>query len=372
MKAVVAALVLVVGAAVVLWYGNTLNSWVLGGLIGGLAALLLSIPISLTIFSFLSRHHDQRSGAHEEYEPTYEYPEVPERVARSLYVVEEDRPRPRPEIWGEEDEWYEDERDEEDFYGRTQGARRPPVQAQPRLPAPNQQRPVPKLPAPQQSTLNPRQLSPTTRQLSERNTLNPRQLPAREKEITSRRPTQQRMNYPGHPGYQPETQQQSQIRSQALRTARLEAARQREEDEIEEFPSQRSRRSPGARASRTLSEQSYDKQEISQRAQQGAKQYPRRPRRIVDSTPSQNGESQFLSPAGESTTQRSLQRQQFEPETDFVNPPLTNGNIKKPLVRRAPYMYEDDPLRQELSQQVEGPITRRSSRNLNRHQEEDR
>src|SRR5579883_2741446 len=58
MKAVATALVLIVGAAVVLWYANTLNSWVLGGLIGGLAALLISIPISLTLFSYLSRRHD--------------------------------------------------------------------------------------------------------------------------------------------------------------------------------------------------------------------------------------------------------------------------------------------------------------------------
>src|SRR5579884_2051988 len=106
MKAVATALVLIAGAAVVLWYGNTLNSWVLGGLIGGLAALLLSIPISLTIFSFLSRHHDQRAKTvEEEYE--YEYPEVPQRVARSVYVVEEGRPR--REVWGEEEEWYEEE-----------------------------------------------------------------------------------------------------------------------------------------------------------------------------------------------------------------------------------------------------------------------
>ena len=365
MKAVAAALVLVVGAAVVLWYGNTLNSWVLGGLIGGLAALLLSIPISLTIFSFLSRHHDQRSRSHEAYEPVYEYPEVPERVARSVYVVDEDRPR--PEIWGEEDEWYQDE--EEEFYDRTQSARRSPAQPQPRLPAPNQQRPVPRLPAPQ-SVNSTRQLSQTTRHLPERNTLNPKQVPAREKEITTRRPTQQRMNYAGHPGYQPETQQQSQMRSQALRTARLEAARQRGEDDREESSSYRPKRSPGIRSSRSLSNQQYDEQEISQRTQQGAKQYPRRPRRIVDK--SQDDESQFLSQTGESTTRQSLQRQQTEPETDFLNPPLTNGNLKKPLVRRAPYMYEDDPLRQELSQQVEGPITRRSSRNLARHQEEDR
>jgi hypothetical protein len=126
------------------------------------------------------------------------------------------------------------------------------------------------------------------------------------------------------------------------------------------------------RSSRTLSGQSYDEQDVSQRPPQGAKQYPRRPRRIVDATPSQSDESELLSQAGESTTRQPSRRQQFEPETDFLNPPLTNGNIKKPLVRRAPYMYEDDPLRQELSQQVEGPITRRSSRNLNRHREEDR
>jgi len=63
MRAAAVALVLIVGAAVVLWYGNTLNSWVLGGLIGGLAALLLSIPISLTLFSYLSRRHEEQLQA---------------------------------------------------------------------------------------------------------------------------------------------------------------------------------------------------------------------------------------------------------------------------------------------------------------------
>src|SRR5438094_10630512 len=63
MRAAAVALVLIVGAAVVLWYGNTLNSLVLGGLIGGLAALLVSIPISLTLFSYLSRRHDEQLKA---------------------------------------------------------------------------------------------------------------------------------------------------------------------------------------------------------------------------------------------------------------------------------------------------------------------
>lgn len=69
------ALVLIVGAAVVLWYGNTLNSWVLGGLIGGFGAVLLSIPISLVLFSYFSQHY-----------PHHQQEEVPEdthRIARA-------------------------------------------------------------------------------------------------------------------------------------------------------------------------------------------------------------------------------------------------------------------------------------------------
>ena len=49
----------------------------------------------------------------------------------------------------------------------------------------------------------------------------------------------------------------------------------------------------------------------------------------------------------------------------FRNPEVITGSLKNPLVRRAPYMYEDDPLRQELAQQIdEEPIVRRSSRHL--------
>src|SRR5205085_431430 len=66
MRAAAVAFVLIIAAAVVLWFGNTLNSWVLGGLIGGLAALLLSIPISLTLFSYLSHRQDERLKAEEQ------------------------------------------------------------------------------------------------------------------------------------------------------------------------------------------------------------------------------------------------------------------------------------------------------------------
>jgi len=58
MRAAAAAIVFILGAAVILVFANSLNSWVLGGLIGGLAALLISIPISVMLFTILSRRHD--------------------------------------------------------------------------------------------------------------------------------------------------------------------------------------------------------------------------------------------------------------------------------------------------------------------------
>jgi hypothetical protein len=45
-----------------------------------------------------------------------------------------------------------------------------------------------------------------------------------------------------------------------------------------------------------------------------------------------------------------------------LNPDMTTGSLQKPLVRRAPYMYEDDPLRQEMAQHLNCPMVRRSSR----------
>src|SRR5579885_2868943 len=63
MRVAAVALVLIVGAAVVLAFANTLNSWVLGGLLGGLAAILLCIPISLAIFTLLTRRHEARQRA---------------------------------------------------------------------------------------------------------------------------------------------------------------------------------------------------------------------------------------------------------------------------------------------------------------------
>src|SRR3979411_1400029 len=94
MRVAAVALVVIVGAAVVLWFGNSLNSLVLGGLIGGLAALLLSIPISLTLFSYLSRRHDEQLRAEAELAETElseiyeEYAEIPARTMRGTYDIE--------------------------------------------------------------------------------------------------------------------------------------------------------------------------------------------------------------------------------------------------------------------------------------------
>jgi len=43
------------------------------------------------------------------------------------------------------------------------------------------------------------------------------------------------------------------------------------------------------------------------------------------------------------------------------NPEIITGSVKHPMVRRAPYLYEDDALREELAQQLDPPSVRRSS-----------
>src|SRR5216684_2195850 len=100
MRVAAVALVLIVGAAVVLAFANTLNSWVLGGLIGGLAALLLSIPISLALFTILARRNgEQLYGQQEQAEMDYadykEYAEVYETEAYLLPTEEEVYEEPR-------------------------------------------------------------------------------------------------------------------------------------------------------------------------------------------------------------------------------------------------------------------------------------
>ncbi|MEO6888845.1 MAG: hypothetical protein ABI456_06540 [Ktedonobacteraceae bacterium] len=372
MRAAAVALVLIVGAAVVLWFGNTLNSWVLGGLIGGLAALLLSIPISLMLFSFLSRRHDERLRAEiqEEMEQAqaYDYPALPQQVYDADGYM----------LPGAEEEYEEDE------YQRTPPNRHlPPVPNYPRLPAAGQTSPAPAPSFHQRSTIYPAAQGQQEKPARA----------ARGKGTPTQRlsPPARRSAHPGVPGYQGDTRH-SQHRTAALRAARFEASQQLEDEDVEVIPPAPSRKRPAPRPTTPLREQAARPPVPGARP---ARQQPAppansyRPRLIDDGpagrTPSQrrlptesersswsaDPRTEQLSGRRHQQTTGSLQRY---PQTGQVgrhpqideqlrNPDTASGSLKNPLVRRPPYMYEDDPLRERLIQQMEGhgPITRRSS-----------
>ncbi len=370
-KAVATALVLIAGAAVVLWFGNTLNSWVLGGLIGGLAALLLSIPISLTLFSYLSRRHDEQLRAEAELREAelerYEYEALPARTARGGYAIE---------AYQEEEEEFWDE-EEEQYY-------EPPRQQMRSLPQPAPQRYLEQNPAPNRQSASRRGdygplPKPGTRNMPA----------ARGKDVVSRRPTTRNMNYPGMPGYTTGATL-SQQRADALRAARREKQQQYEEDDVEVLPTHLSRRLPAMRSEQDMTgqyEQPPHPPRSSQRPSPETPQPQRRPR-VVESKPSRRDIPRSLPPADGSSFQQPAylddpetdNLDDFYPETgsirrptgqfarnprlDTTHPQTENpsGTLGRPLVRRAPYMYEDDPIRQEFSQQMYPPTVRRSSR----------
>jgi hypothetical protein len=368
MKAVATALVLIVGAAVVLWYGNTLNSWVLGGLIGGLAALLLSIPISLTLFSYLSRRHEDMHGEDLQGQvslaQTYEYQEAApgrlvyvDEVEGSLYPVDS-------EAWNE---------DEEAFYAEHPAPGYLPSDQQRN--SMQSRNTLKKLPAPRYSSDGPisRQL-PSSTDGSGKASQGPR---------TTRR--------------LPSTF--SQHRSEALRAARREALRNLDDSSIEFSTHTRTSRSlppdhptrslPASRRPPTTKRAS--RQLNSQENSQAANMYPKQPRQRSDERGMTRSERQRSAPLQDKSTNQVFPDRQLPgknlppgnyPQTEPINRPTPSGRLKrdvhideqyqdpevtteslqKPLVRRAPYMYEDDPLRQELSQYFDNPLVRRSSR----------
>ncbi|MBA2393855.1 MAG: hypothetical protein H0V70_14060 [Ktedonobacteraceae bacterium] len=362
-KAVAAALVLIAGAAVVLWFGNTLNSWVLGGLIGGLAALLLSIPISLTLFSYLSHRHDEQLRAEAEqaeFEQMYEYEQIPAR--RGSYAVEEYVDAEDEEFW-----------DEEEYY---QQPRRLPQPAPQRLPEPR--------PAPNRQAVSRRGTYDPLPKPGTRNTQ-----AARNQDAGSRRATTRNLNYPGFPGYEPGSVLRHH-KSAALRAARIEKAQQYEEDE-EVLPTHVSRRIPSMRPGQELPDQ-YEQIPRPRPSRQLPPENPRTQRRprVVESKTSRNdlpprslppeggssarGRSAYLDdPETESLgdyypetgsmrrpTGQMTRNPRFDGEVPHTEKP--SENLGRPLVRRAPYTYDDDPIRQEMSQQLHPPKVRRSSR----------
>ena len=366
-KAVATALVLIAGAAVVLWFGNTLNSWILGGLIGGLAALLLSIPISLTLFSYLSRRHDEQLRAEAQWAESeyaqYEYEEIPARAPRGAYEVEA--------YVEDEEEAYWDEEEEEYYQQPRQQVRNLPQVIPQRLPtqlpAPNRQ------PAARRGNYGPLP-KPGTKNAPA----------ARGKDMGSRRATTRHINSPGLPGYEPGSVLRLH-RSAALRAARMEKLQQYEDD-VEVLPTHLSRRIPSVRPEQEGYEQ-LQRPRTSHQLPPETPQSQRRPRHDLPRSLPPEDRGLFHQPAYlEDPDTENLD--EYFPETgpmrratgqfarhpqfdgEFQQTETPSGSLWRPLVRRAPYTYEDDPIRQELSQQLYPPRVRRSSRLDQQHDQE--
>lgn len=362
MKPVATALVLIAAAAVVLWSGNTLNSWVLGGLIGGLAALLISIPISLTVFSHLSKRHgtflnetavqEVSLAQTDEYPADYYYDDEPDydkyEVEGSLYAVD-----------GE----YASERE---FYSQH------PVYDD-RHPASYQRAPM------RMNSKNSKRLLPPgrpsnggsskSRKLSESTTTRSNHTQSERRSV--------RNTSPGST--------LSLHRSQALRRARQEAVRRRDEkmthreDIAQEVHSpsvdqyledQRDYYPPVARrASRHLS---------TRRSRHGREEdtltdklYQEREYREEDDAemPYQDPYTDYLEglyprtePINQALQSGYVKRHYPRQRKFQFDPEVSMDNLQRPVVRRAPYLYDDDPLRQELSPYFDHPVARRTSR----------
>ncbi len=350
MRTAAVALVLVVGATVVLVFGNMLNSWVLGGLMGGLAALLLSIPISLTLFSFLSRHQDQRLGTME--------PELAETSLARSYDYEDVEVEEIHPVYEAEADEYElpHQRERYEYRRRNPATRELPAPKYPRLPAAGQS---------QASAL----VDSTLLQRESVRSFSPRQLPKvssamRGQEASSGRLSpDRRPYYPGSPRYQGNVPR-SLHQSAALRAARQEAAQQQEDVEI--LPTTKYYQKQ-ILATRPLSSSNSSRQADRQVNRRTSRQLPQQ--RVYQS------QNRTRRPNGGPRTEpvnRNLGYPQTGPlrqvtrnpqwDEEYFDPEVSTGSLKNPLVRRAPYMYEDDALRQELAQQVDRPIVRRSSR----------
>ncbi len=376
MKVAALALVLIVASAVVLIFANTLNSWVVGGLIGGLAALLISIPISLIIFSTFARRHDERlyagmllqpeediAYAEEEYRQEYEEDEY-EEVERYGRVYEADA-------------YYVAEEEEE--FELPRGRRQPEMRSLP--PAGQSYASSSARSTAKQRAADPSQ-NVTSSQASRRPTRElayDREKGERTREVSTSRQKPQT----GHQrtARAPYTTQslRSQQQAVARRAARQEAAQGYGSPRSEQLSTGPVHRPTTTRHLPPQSIQLSRAQEETSRRNVGADGWSRgtsnrgakRPSDAGSARPQETQTDQLrdrnsypstgpvrLNPeTGQMARNRQVDEQYSEEEA-------TTGNLFNPLVRRAPYLYEDDPLREELSQHIEKPIVRRASRHL--------
>src|SRR5579863_859303 len=262
MRAAAVALVLILGAAVVLWYGNLLNSWILGGLVGGLAALLLSIPISLAIFSYFSHRQDEKLRAEAEEEQSrispqaYSYQEIP-----AGYELAYAQHSPAEEEWYEENE--EDEYLDERHATNATNGRNLPVPAYPRVPAERERQRL--LPAQTLGTPALQQRQRVNDQLLKSD----RRVNVPSAQRPASKPTPARRPVPGSPAYSPgfyayqsrSQSQRGQQQTDALRIAREEAVRRqypaRREQNWDRPSSPSSQKLPALRSETTIERSIY-------------------------------------------------------------------------------------------------------------------
>jgi len=380
MRAAAVAIVLIFGAVVILVFANTLNSWVLGGLIGGLAALLISIPISLFLFTILSRRHDQNSQYFQQELEDASYADPGENGYAEVY----------------ETDFYVLS-GEEECYNEPGSRRMTDVRA---LPAAGQSHAAANM-----------AFNENTGRYAQGSRRPSQALPQGRGKGTPTQDLSSDRRQPRRSVYEVNAMR-SKYQTAALRAARQEAAQ--ELDDVEVIPTHSrtpSKRVPLRRSSQPLSRQPARSRQARpapelQQRQQLANSHGSH--RGVDATSGQqNGARRTLSSGGPNPTNRpprtdslrldepkteQLRGRSSYPETEpfrvrpqtgqiarnpqlgerLRNPDMITGNLQAPLVRRAPYMYEDDPLREELAQQIDGaPIVRRSSRHLQFEDEEE-
>lgn len=371
MRAAAVAIVFIFGAAVILVFANSLNSWVLGGLIGGLAALLISIPISVMLFTFLSRRHDLKLQTLHQELGEMGYVDLDERGYEEIY---------------ETDAYV---LSDEEYYNQVVNRRMADVRA---LPAAGQS----------QVSAN-REFNERTGRTTQNNKRPSQVLPqGRGKGTPTRDLSSDR--YQSRRSMYEVNAMRSRYQTAALRTARREAQQFGKEEMIPPHTQAPTKRVSPGRTSQPLAGQPTHSRQARPAPELPQQQLVANPndsnRPIGTTSGQQNGPRRTISsgelysanrpPRTDALYTDDLQADRPRvrssyPETDSLrlhpqtgqmarnpqlgeplrNPEMMTGDLKTPLVRRAPYLYEDDPLREELAQQIDGrPIVRRSSRNL--------
>ncbi len=344
MRAAAVALVLIVGAGVILWFGNTLNSWVLGGLIGGLAALLLSIPITLLLFLSITKRHEESRE---------------QKVGGAIYQEEIE---PYNEIELSEEEYHLlPEASEADFYSEQPYRRRPNTQ-QFRVP-----QDLPGLPAAGQSHAAPRanqQPRPTAQLRRSGKTKN---LSSTQGEHLSAAVREARREKLQEQSQQNDFEVRSHTRKPASTRAFSQSGSSRPTRKLPKPQIDRSTQEFSRPTSSYTSTEEYETDQWQSTGNIRRQSSATGKRRSVNPGRESNTEDYIIRDTPDHSSGRSSSkntRRTMDTEENFSS----TGSLRNPLVRRAPYTYEDDPERAYLARQIDQPVARRSSR---RNEEDD-